>query len=798
MESMNYTHQQAVASELIVNDRTLALPAPPLSLTTSGDLVWIALSDGKVEVRNARTGEVVRRFDPAAAATRRAEAAATPPTVGAAITAATTAGILSNLTNRVLAASQSTSSNIPSILKKRTEEAPAKPAPAPVVIVRSLLAVPVADGSTHVWLGLSNGSIEVHEGGDLLHSSVGAVASSPLNSFRALLRKHSAAVTCLAEFGGFVYSGGEDQHIIQWRASQATFVSIFQGQSLHQAAVRCLFAEGNAIVSGSDDCTVKVWDAGEGVMRLTGYFHSRSGGVLSLCRVGELMWSGDAAGQVVRWHIRSCEAVGLHAPHRDRVLSLCHVGDRVYSGSADGTMGIFAAATGQLLQLITDQALGWVTAVACPAELSRFVLWSASADGAVRCWYQDEYASMSADAMRFNDASWYESGSTPYREFRAAVGQRTNRLKRQLEAVEQRDQETMALLRRCSTVFGGGVGSGADFAAQQQRLQMQLAKAEERNAAAEARQAQRRDSVNQLDRDIAAMLALLQGSKNELNQLLPGEAERILAAMPSVNAADLIPYGQGTSSGLDSGGAAPPAPSSTYAAGTAVPTGPPSALAALPPPPTSVVQMPLPPAATASPLGVGGPLSTTPPPPPPPSIPPPVTAPVPPPPPSVNPPLSSSSANATGTGAVGGGGVPAPTGPPPPPAGTTGVLPVSSAPQPTAKTQAEVDAGEDLTSWTNPHVGNYIQRRYYGASPSLRTIDLMKEERRRGRLPRVKVEPLQRGRSQSAAARAASKSAANSCSGGATSAVDQKKLSTTTVTTAVKTTTVTSTTQRSQ
>ncbi|KPA76628.1 hypothetical protein ABB37_07488 [Leptomonas pyrrhocoris] len=777
--------EQSVASELVVNDRTLVVPAPPLSLTNSGDLVWVALSDGKVEVRNARTGEVVRRFEPALATTKAdgtgaaAGGAAPPNSASALVNASSVVGLLSNLTNRVLAGSQTLPGSGASALKKQSEESPVRV----VVQVRYLLAVPIADCSTHVWLGLSNGAIEVHEGGDLLHSSVGAVSTSSSGGFLAVLRKHTAAVTCLAEFGGYVYSGSEDQRIVQWRAAHSSFVSLFTSQSPHQAAVRCLYAEGNAVVSGSDDCTVKVWDVGEGTMRLTGYFHSRSGGVLSLCRVGELMWSGDASGQVVRWHIRTCEAVALHRPHRDRVLSLCHVGDRVYSGSADGTMGIFDAATGQLRQQITDQALGWVTTVACPAELSRFVVWSTSADGAVRCWYQDEYVGMTADEFRFNDPSWYECGSTPYREFRAAVGQRTSRLKRQLEAIEQRDQQTMAVLRRCSTVFGGG---GADFAEQQRRLQEQLAKAEERCSAAEARLAQRREVVSLHDRDIAATLQLIQAAKNELNTFMPGEAERILATLPAVKAEDVVPYSQ-SQPPSSSTGAAPPSQApmttaaglSTYAAGTAVPSWPPPTLAPLP---TTTTTAPLPPpAATTSTLGVGGPLSTAPPPPPPPA-PVPVV-------PAVSPPGVDA---ATVTH-------PPPPPPPPPPAtaATTTTAPPAAAspPLPAQSSKLSPAAGvatvpvDDGLNWTNPHVGNYIQRRYYGASPSLRTIDLMKQERRRGRLPRVKVEPLQRGRSHSATSAATAKSRTSSVKEREhVAAATTPKTSTTTTTTTVVTT----------
>ncbi|GET91867.1 hypothetical protein, conserved [Leishmania tarentolae] len=610
--------QRSVASELLVKDRILVVPAPPLSIAAAGDVVWIAFSNGEVEVRNTRTGEVMCRFEPAVSAV---------PTSSSNGSAAV--GFMPSVTNWMSAVGVGGEAGTSALLKQHNNNDTATALTVRrAAVARALLAVPTANGETHVWMGLSNGCIEVHDG-ETFPSSSGetavGVSSRPFKgSLIALLRNHTAAVTSLAEFGGYVYSGSEDHQILQWRACQRMYVRLLSSHCSHDGPVRCLYAEGNALVSGSDDCTVKVWDIGEGDMRLTGYFHSQSGGVLALCRVGELMWSGDASGHVVRWHLRTCEAVGIHAPHSGRVLSLCHVGHRVYSGSSDGTMGIFDAANGQLLQRITDQALGWVTTVECPAKLSRFVVWSCSADGAVRCWYQDEYASMSADEARFDDGSWYDSGSTPYREFRAAVGQRTQKLKQQLQAIEQRDSQVMELLRRCSTVFGRNV---SEREMQQRRLQDQLAKLEEQCCAAEERLAAKRNTVAQMDRDIAAALALLQSTRCELNLLIPGEAERVLSCMPAVTTEDLVAYTPTPALAmLGTTDTTPPITTATTGPSATVAPPPLSSSSRPLPPPTvplpvsaaAASVLPPPPAATTSVLGVGGPLASITPPLPPP------------------------------------------------------------------------------------------------------------------------------------------------------------------------------------
>ncbi|RNF03219.1 hypothetical protein TraAM80_05899, partial [Trypanosoma rangeli] len=44
--------------------------------------------------------------------------------------------------------------------------------------------------------------------------------------------------------------------------------------------------------------------------------------------------------------------------------------------------------------------------------------------------------------------------------------------------------------------------------------------------------------------------------------------------------------------------------------------------------------------------------------------------------------------------------------------------------------------------WTNKNVGNYIQRRFYGAEPSLRAPDIEKQKHRKKCLPNIRVVPL--------------------------------------------------------
>nr|CCC94224.1 unnamed protein product [Trypanosoma congolense IL3000] len=269
--------------------------------------------------------------------------------------------------------------------------------------VWSILTVPMPNAGLCVWMGLSNGTVEVYD----------AQTFTVVNQ----KTKHAGGVYCLAEFGGYVYSGGSDFKIAQWYAEDMRLVRMLHG---HSNYVRCLYAEGNAVVSGSDDCTVRVWDVGSGEVQLTGYFHERSG-VSAMCRAGITMWSGDDGGNVIVWRLDTCEALHVMQAHKGRVTSMKKVGSRVYSGGADGVIAVFDAEEGQLLGHVNNQNGVSVSSLVVTSELRRFCMWSSSGDKLVQCWHQDEYTAMIGDQERFSETFWYDTGSSPYREFRESV-----------------------------------------------------------------------------------------------------------------------------------------------------------------------------------------------------------------------------------------------------------------------------------------------------------------------------------------------------------------------------------------
>ncbi|RNC46809.1 hypothetical protein TcCL_NonESM03411, partial [Trypanosoma cruzi] len=344
---------------------------------------------------------------------------------------------------------------------------------------------------------------------------------------------------CLAEFGGYVYSGGSDFKIAQWSAEDGKVIRVLHG---HTNYVRCLYAEGNAVVSGSDDCTVRVWDAGSGEAQLTGHFHGRAG-VSALCRVGVTMWSGDNDGRVIAWKLNTCEALRVLHAHGGRVASLRKIGSRVYSGGADGIIAVFDAEDCQLVQRIEDHRGARITALVGPAELRRFCIWSCGTDSKIRCWFQDEYVPMTDDQERFAEGFWYLTGSTPYREFRESVLRQNNFLRDKLIVSEKQNTRMLDLLN-----FSNASLTPKHMQRREASTMEEYQLAKERLESVENELQMSKERLKDIDNETRTVLELLRVARAELGvldfpalQSLSGTKSNVAPGVPGANTVQLSP-----------------------------------------------------------------------------------------------------------------------------------------------------------------------------------------------------------------------------------------------------------------
>ena len=266
-----------------------------------------------------------------------------------------------------------------------------------------LLAVSRYPNADHIFVGLSNGDIEAYD--------------ADSRKCLCVLSRHTGGIYCLAEFNGQLFSGSNDFEIMQWDANSFRFVRQLTG---HSNYVRALFAEGSLLISGSDDLTVRVWNVHTGQQLSTGKFHAT--GVSALCRVGVNIWSGDDNGKICVWRMQNLEQVSDMQEHHGRVTTMKKIGSKVYSGSTDHAILVWDPQNFTVVQRVAEHR-GWILTLLCPAQLSRYYVWSAAADGLVQCWHHDEYRPMSADFERFDDMCLYNSSYSPYKELNDSLHQ---------------------------------------------------------------------------------------------------------------------------------------------------------------------------------------------------------------------------------------------------------------------------------------------------------------------------------------------------------------------------------------
>ncbi|CCW63124.1 unnamed protein product [Phytomonas sp. EM1] len=408
-------------------------------------------------------------------------------------------------------------------------------------------------------------------------------------------------------------------------------------------------------------------------------------------------------------------------------------------------MGVFCAQTAALLLRVGDHATRRVMEITHTAQLSRFVVWSADSRGFVRCWYQDEYVHMTRDHEYFSEAAWYLSGSTPYHEFRDSIAAHIAELRKRAHDTERDASQGSPLSQRPPSQIWV---DGPELQKWYTRLQEQIPILEERVTKETDTLEKRKDEIARLEQDLKSQVNLLGIAHNELNALVPGAADRLKATLPPLPPIEMSMTADGQTllsiPPVSLPAAKPGATAATAAAGSSG-----SALEPLPPLSASPLNAPdsinavntsnALAVAAPSALGIGGALQ-------------PQQG-------SLVPPSEvSGAANATTLtkpataldGSSGGAGATAPSAQSGPHLGTDAMKDKAMSTNALLSLPPGLeDKSWNGVSWVNPNVGNYIQRRYYGAEPSLRTPDIMKRVPQK-RLPALKVFPLQRSKSAGA------------------------------------------------
>ncbi|KAH9578420.1 WD40 repeat [Trypanosoma melophagium] len=239
--------------------KVFPVSSPVVALTITPERVWLATSDGGVEIRDIYTAELVHRFASA-------------------------------------------------------------PRPTCVTRIWSILSVMTQNKGLQVWMGLSNGSIEVydaqsfrlvqrlakHAGGVYCLAEFGGYVYSGSSDFKVaqwyaedgrlvrMLHGHTNYVRCLYAEGSAVVSGSDDCTVRVWDvgSGEQQLTGHFHGR----AGVSALCRVGVTMWSGDDDGRVIAWKLG--TCEALRVLQAHGGRVASLRKIGSRVYSGGADGVI--------------------------------------------------------------------------------------------------------------------------------------------------------------------------------------------------------------------------------------------------------------------------------------------------------------------------------------------------------------------------------------------------------------------------------------------------------------------------------------------------------------------
>ncbi|XP_010938645.2 protein JINGUBANG [Elaeis guineensis] len=212
---------------------------------------------------------------------------------------------------------------------------------------------------------------------------------------RKLWIEHADSISCLAVYGGVIYSGSWDKTLKVWRVADLRCLESIRA---HDDAINGLVAHEGLVYSASADGKIKVWEKGRSMHCLKRVLEGRrdvSWNAVIICDEGRLVYGGGSDGRVMGWErdvgrdnwTLVCDV----RTHEMAVLCLCSMGEFVCSGSADKSIGVWRRESGGGLWRvgIIRGPEGPVKCLqaSCYSVGEGFMLYSGGLDKSLRVWW---------------------------------------------------------------------------------------------------------------------------------------------------------------------------------------------------------------------------------------------------------------------------------------------------------------------------------------------------------------------------------------------------------------------------
>lgn len=404
--------------------KSIHTQSPVLSMAiTPSSTMWLAMQDGRVEVRDVHTGQLVHTF----------------PTMG--------------------------------VRQRRSK-------------VWSMLSIPDAvNHASQVWLGLSSGAIEVYSedyqllrqlskhvaGVYCLAQSAGMYAFAGSSDFLVsqwrvsdgqllrILKGHSNYVRCLYAESSVLISGSDDETIRVWDTTSGQCLHRFTHLHRSRGGVSALCRVGTSMWSGDDTGSMVVWQLKNGqVLLVCTQLTTR---ITAIRKIGSRVYVGSADGQVCVFNASDCTLMTRltdHAGSHITAISCAIEVDRYYvwSGSADNTIRCWHHDEHHPMTTKREGTLDmrWYYSTQQPykksnevlleqqRELSELVTLSSGSDDAVRRFLDNNNEGRQTAAARY----WLLNNKLKAAEHRCAKAEEEGRT---ISDAVQRKKNALAILR---------------------------------------------------------------------------------------------------------------------------------------------------------------------------------------------------------------------------------------------------------------------------------------------------------------------------------------------------------------
>jgi len=155
--------------------------------------------------------------------------------------------------------------------------------------------------------------------------------------------------------GRLAISGSEDGMVKLWDVATGREIATYFG---HKGAVNsvAVTSDGRTAASGSDDRTIKLWNLVEDREVVTLEGHESAVSTLDFSPNNWYAASGDLAGTIIVWHVGNRTELRRFNAARSAITRIVFFhNDRILATSLDGSVKLWEASSGKLLEIFTDE-----------------------------------------------------------------------------------------------------------------------------------------------------------------------------------------------------------------------------------------------------------------------------------------------------------------------------------------------------------------------------------------------------------------------------------------------------------